>query len=100
MKTLIAQGAEAKIFLSDEIITKDRIPKAYRHPQLDNKIRKHRTKSEAKILTKALSIKANVPEVLHTEKFSIQIEYIKGDRLSETLNTYPEKKQFQVMKRW
>ena len=97
MIKLISQGAEAKIFLSNEVITKDRIPKTYRHPQLDKKIRTRRTKSESKLLTKALSIKANVPKVLNTEKFSIQIEYIDGDRLSETLNSYSEKKQFQVM---
>ena len=94
---LIYQGAEAKIFLSDKIINKNRIPKSYRHPQLDKQIRTRRTKSEAKILTKALSIKANVPKVLNIEKFSIQIEYIDGDRLSETLNNYDEKKQFKIM---
>ncbi|MCK5449746.1 Kae1-associated serine/threonine protein kinase [Candidatus Pacearchaeota archaeon] len=97
MKQLISQGAEAKIFLSNEVITKDRIPKTYRHPQLDNLIRTRRTKSESKLLTKALSIKANVPKVLNTSPFKIQLEYINGDRLSETLNSYPEKKQFQVM---
>ena len=98
MTKLIAQGAEAKIFLSDEIINKDRIPKSYRHPQLDKQIRTRRTRSEAKILTKALAINAQVPKVLNTEKFSIQIEYIDGDRLSETLNNYPEEKQFNTMK--
>jgi len=95
---LISQGAEAKIYLSDETINKDRIPKGYRHPQLDIQIRTRRTKSEAKILTKALSANVQVPKVLNTEKFNLQIEYIDGDRLSETLNSYPPKKQFKVMK--
>jgi Kae1-associated kinase Bud32 len=104
---LISQGAEAKIFLtanssaeqvgSEQIIVKDRIPKGYRHKELDKKIRTRRTRSEAKILTKALSFNINVPQVLNTDKHSLQIEYIKGDRLSETLNHYPEKKQFKVM---
>jgi len=53
---LIAQGAEAKIFLSKDIIIKNRIPKSYRLPELDNKIRKRRTKSETKLLTKASKI--------------------------------------------
>ena len=97
MNKLIAQGAEAKIFLNKGIITKDRIPKLYRHPQLDNQIRIRRTKSEAKILTKALKTKANVPKVLNVGKFSLQIEHIKGDKLSETLNSYSEKKQFKIM---
>lgn len=55
-KKLISQGAEAKIFLSKDIIIKNRIPKSYRLPELDNKIRKRRTKSETKLLTKASQI--------------------------------------------
>ncbi|MFH1291350.1 MAG: KEOPS complex kinase/ATPase Bud32 [archaeon] len=108
MKTkLISQGAEAKIYLvtpssseqvgDKNIISKQRIPKTYRHPQLDKQIRTRRTRSESKILSKALSIKANIPKVLNTDKFNIEIEYLPGDRLSETLNSYPEKKQFQIM---
>jgi len=94
---LISQGAEAKIFLTKDKIVKDRIPKGYRHKELDKKIRTRRTRSEAKILTKALALNINVPQVLNTEKHTIHLEYIKGDRLSETLNSYPEKKQFKVM---
>ena len=42
---ILAQGAEAKIILENGIIIKDRISKSYRHPELDKKIRKQRTKS-------------------------------------------------------
>ena len=94
---LISQGAEAKIYLDKSIISKQRLPKSYRHPQLDNQIRTRRTRSESKILTKALKAGANIPKVITTDKFSIQIEYIHGDRLSETLNNYSEEKQFQTM---
>ena len=95
---LLFQGAEAKIFLDKNIISKQRIPKTYRHPQLDNLIRKRRTKAEAKLLIKSLSVGANVPKILNIDKFDIKIEFIHGDHLSETLNSYPEKKQFQVMR--
>ena len=97
MTKLIQQGAEAKIFLNKDIIQKQRITKGYRHPQLDNQIRTRRTKSEAKILTKTLEANINVPKVISTDKFDIQIEFINGDRLSETLNSYSEKKQFKTM---
>ena len=97
MNKLIAQGAEAKIFLNKDVIIKDRIPKTYRHPQLDEQIRTRRTRSEAKLLTKAHVLKVNIPKVLDTNKFTIKIEYIKGDKLSETLNSYQEKKQFKIM---
>jgi Kae1-associated kinase Bud32 len=96
----IFQGAEAKIFLIRDKVVKDRISKGYRHPQLDIQIRRRRTKSEAKILTKALAAGVNVPKLLADPGSGrmIHMKYIKGDRLSETLNNYPEKKQFKVMK--
>ena len=96
---ILAQGAEAKIYLHNNIIEKQRIPKSYRHPQLDNQIRTRRTKSESKILTKAAKAKINVPKLIHTEKFNLQMEYINGDRLSQTLNSYPEKKQLATIQK-
>ena len=112
MNKLIQQGAEAKIYLDKDIILKARTPKSYRHPQLDKQIRTRRTKSESKILTKALSLNINVPKVLNVphkptsatksqqahKQFEIHLEFIPGDRLSETLNDYPEKKQLKTMK--
>jgi len=99
MKQLLQQGAEAKIFLIRDKIVKDRVPKKYRHPQLDNQIRRRRTKSEAKLLIKASKAKVNVPRLLAKPGSGrmIHMKYIDGDRLSETLNSYPEKKQFQIM---
>jgi Kae1-associated kinase Bud32 len=96
---LIQQGAEAKIFLIRDKIVKDRIPKKYRHPQLDNQIRRRRTKSEAKIINKALEVGINVPKLLADPGSGrmIHMQYIHGDRLSETLNSYPQEKQFQIM---
>jgi len=46
---LIAQGAEAKIYKttlhSHPVIVKHRFPKRYRHPELDKKLRKRRSKA-------------------------------------------------------
>ena len=105
-KKLIAQGAEAKIYLEGRKILKERIPKSYRLSVLDEKIRKSRTKREGKILGKAKEFGVNVPEVFNVDrkgiprdKFKIEIELIEGDRLSETLNDYEENKQFEVMKK-
>ena len=80
---IIAQGAEAKIIYTGRFIIKHRISKGYRHPILDKKIIKSRTKSESKLLTKASA--------------KIKMPFIDGDKLSETLNSYPEKKQLAVM---
>jgi TP53 regulating kinase-like protein len=98
MNELIQQGAEAKIFLNKNIISKQRVKKYYRHPILDDQIRTRRTKSESKLLTKALEAKVNVPKITAVSQFEIQIEYIKGERLSQILSSLPEKKQKQIMK--
>lgn len=93
----IAQGAEAVIELDGNTIIKNRIPKGYRIKELDEKIRKQRTKKEANLLERAGKI-INTPKVLKVEKFQIYQEFIDGDKLSQTLNSYPEKKQFDTMK--
>ena len=105
-KKLISQGAEAKIFLEKDKITKERIPKKYRTKEIDEKIRKQRTKHEAKILRTAKQAKINVPKILNLdkkllpkEKYTLEIEYIKGDKLSDNLNNYPIKKQLEIMKK-
>lgn len=52
---LIAKGAESNIiegnYLDKKVILKDRISKGYRIREIDNKIRKARTKLEAKLLS-------------------------------------------------
>jgi TP53 regulating kinase-like protein len=93
---ILAQGAEAIITLDKDVVTKDRIPKSYRLKELDEKIRESRTRKEAKTLEKASKI-ISVPKVLKQTKYSLELEYIDGDKLSQTLNTYTEKKQFEVM---
>ncbi len=96
---LLSQGAEAKIFIHKNFIEKQRISKTYRHPQLDTKIRIRRTKSEARILVRAFKSKINVPELIKTEKYTLRMNFIDGDKLSETLNSYPEKKQLLIMQK-
>ena len=95
---LIAQGAEAKIILNKNIITKDRIKKSYRIKQLDDKIRKQRTRSETKLLTKASKI-INVPLPLTNSKDNqIKMPFIEGKKLSESLDKFPLTKQKQILK--
>ena len=89
---IIAQGAEAKIFLSGKNVIKDRIPKTYRHPELDVKIRKRRTKSEIKILKKAEKI-IPVPKIINSEDYTITMQYIKGEKLSDHLGKLKNSKE-------
>lgn len=95
---LIQQGAEAKILLDEEknLIIKDRISKSYRHPELDKKIIKSRTKSETKLLIKASKI-INCPLPLESKEFNkIYIPYIDGKKLSEYLDSFSLKEQKEI----
>lgn len=99
MTKILAQGAEAIITLDKNKVTKNRIPKSYRHKEIDEKIRKSRTRKEANILKKAKELKISVPELLNQKEFSLEMEFLEGDKLSDTLNFYEEKKQFLVLKK-
>jgi len=93
MVKTIAQGAEAKIILNEKnkFIIKDRIKKSYRTPELDDKIRKSRTKSEAKLLIKASKI-INSPKPFFIPMFQkIKMPYIKGKKLSDHLTKLKNK---------
>jgi tRNA A-37 threonylcarbamoyl transferase component Bud32 len=97
---LIQQGAEAKILLNEKenFIIKDRVSKSYRIKELDNKIRKSRTKAETKLLLKASEI-ISAPKPLSTSDiYQIPLPYIKGQKLSDFLNDFPLEKQKQIMK--
>ena len=94
----IAQGAEAIIYLDKKKIIKDRISKSYRHPELDKKIIKQRTKAEIKIMQKISKI-INVPKLDKSHpKNKILMEFIDGKKLSQHLNNFPLTKQKQIMK--
>src|SRR3989344_5422086 len=90
---VIQQGAEAIISLKDNQISKLRTKKSYRIPELDEKIRKSRTKAEAKIIEK-LKNTINVPKILKVDEKNKEIfmEYIEGKKLSENLEKLDYKK--------
>jgi len=95
---IIQQGAEAKIILIDSNIIKDRIKKSYRIAELDEAIRKRRTKSEAKLLEKASQIiNSPKPEIENFDK--IKMPFIDGKKLSEHLDKFSLEKQKQICKK-
>ena len=53
------QGAEATVEIGDERVTKRRLPKSYRHPDLDARLRRDRTVLEARLTSEAR--RAGVP---------------------------------------
>lgn len=94
---ILARGAEAIIKRKKDTIVKERVPKGYRNKELDLKIRKSRTKKEAKILEKASKM-INVPKIKKQEPFSLEMEFLDGNRLSEILNSLSQKQQEKILK--
>ena len=87
----IAKGAEAIIysgsFLEKSVIIKHRLPKSYRHPDIDTQIRLHRTRGEAKITNLAWRIGVNVPYILSIDRpnYTLVLEKIVGVVLYDKL---------------
>jgi Kae1-associated kinase Bud32 len=75
---IIARGAEAIIKKEDSFIIKERIKKGYRVKEIDEKIRRKRTKLEARIMREARRIGINVPQIIEENEFSIKMEYVDG----------------------
>lgn len=75
-------GAEATITFLATSVRKDRIAKPYRHPVLDDRLRRARTKREAVVLQKA---PVRVPKLLRVEKTVLEMERIDGQRLRDEL---------------
>jgi Kae1-associated kinase Bud32 len=73
MQKIIQQGAEAILIQEKNVLIKRRIPKSYRLPFLDEKLRKQRTKKESKLLEKASKI-IPVPKIIKTSEKNKEIE--------------------------
>ena len=93
----IAKGAEAIIYKKDDLVIKERISKGYRLPILDKQIIKRRTKAETKILKKASNI-IFTPIPQETKEYNkIIMPYIKGEKLSDFLDSYDQDLQEKIM---
>ncbi|MCH8520170.1 MAG: Kae1-associated serine/threonine protein kinase [Nanoarchaeota archaeon] len=99
---LLSYGAEAQIeILNENTLKKIRTIQEYRHPQLDKRIRKKRTKREFKVLQKLFLEKLHVPKVdnLNLEECSFEMQYIQGKCIVENMNTnYLSKAMIQIAK--
>lgn len=95
---VLSQGAEAVIYLEGNLVIKDRISKSYRIKELDDKIRKRRTKSEKKLLEKASKI-INAPDPFPLkEETKIKMPFIDGKKLSQELDNFQLAKQKEICK--
>ncbi len=95
---IIAQGAEAILIRNGKILKKNRIKKGYRHPELDSILRTWRTRHESKIMERASKI-IPVPKIGETTEHEIEMDFIPGQRLSQCLDSLPEKKSLEICRK-
>lgn len=95
----ISQGAEAVLFQENTFIIKERRRKEYRVPELDDLLRKQRTRREAKIMEKLSSLKIPCPGLLTMDdkQMRIRMKKIEGSTLSDVLESVPYQQIFKTI---
>jgi Kae1-associated kinase Bud32 len=94
---IVYRGAEAILYVDEiegqKVLVKERIKKNYRIPQLDENLRKLRTRKEVKLLTEARKVGIATPKILDVDEknYKIFMEFIEGKRVKELLNESDKK---------
>ncbi|MBT3304312.1 Kae1-associated serine/threonine protein kinase [Candidatus Woesearchaeota archaeon] len=88
---VIGSGAEATIKSDGELVVKERLAKAYRIKEIDDKLRKFRTRREGKILSKLNELKFPAPQLklVDDRQMTIEMEFLKGNKLRDVLYKDP-----------
>lgn len=94
---IIYRGAESIIYLDvfdgQKVLVKERVKKKYRIDQIDEKLRKERTRKEVKLLTESRKLNVLTPAIIHVDfqNHKIIMENIEGVRVKEFLNNSNKK---------
>jgi len=92
-REIVQRGAEAILYREDSTLVKDRVAKGYRLPELDARIRKLRTRGEARLLDTAARAGIDVPRVVGAEENVLRMEFIDGRRVKDCLNGMGQKER-------
>ncbi len=85
---IIASGAEAVIALEENTIIKTRIQKRYRLKEIDEVIRRERTRTEARLISEARRCGVPTPIIRDVSDFEIRMEYIEGTPLKNIITPF------------
>jgi len=89
---LVKKGAEANLFLEEwqgrKVIMKRRLPKRYRLPKIDEKIRAYRTIHESQLLHYAKEAGVPTPTIFMVDlaDSNIIMEFVEGKQVKQVLN--------------
>jgi Kae1-associated kinase Bud32 len=84
---VLSRGAEAILYMNEEgNLLKKRVEKGYRIPQLDERLRKRRTRSEASLLREARRAGVATPQIKFLGEDIIEMEFIEGHMVKALLD--------------
>ncbi len=83
---MIASGAEAVISLDRKTIIKTRVHKRYRLKEIDDALRRDRTRTEARLISEARRCGVPTPIIRDVTDFEIKMEYINGTALKNIID--------------
>ncbi len=85
---VIGQGAEAVVSKKGAEVLKERLAKDYRLPILDNKLRKARTRREAKIINKLEELNFPSPRLREVcdKRMLIAMDFLEGPKVRDVLD--------------
>ena len=93
---IIKQGAEGILYKEKDYLIKERIKKSYRIEEIDNKLRKFRTRREGKLLQKT----ENSPQVfeVNDKEMKIKMEFIDGELVKDILDDLRKDKRNNLLR--
>jgi len=80
------RGAEAVVLIEDDKAIKTRIKKDYRFKELDERLRRERTRAEAKIMSEARKLGIPTPIIYDVGRFDLVMETIHGVPLKDVID--------------
>ncbi len=83
----LAHGAEAVLYVKDGKVVKERVSKPYRISEIDLKLRKERTRMEARLIRALERTGVTVPAVLKEDdkNMVLELEFIDGEKIRDYL---------------
>lgn len=82
-REILDSGAEAVVYLEEEpagqkVLVKERVRKAYRLKEIDERIRKERNRTEARLISDARRAGVPTPIIYDIEDFRLKMQYLEG----------------------
>ena len=83
---MMIQCAEAIVEIKGDLVYKRRVQKRYRVKEIDERIRRERTKSEAKLISEARRKGVPTPIIFDINDYELVMEKIEGDLAREVID--------------